>query len=390
MPVLVALAVIGTGLYAQDPGQAVIEHNGWFRYTNICESFKLTDPAVNRFSLERGYLRASYRWTEQLFTKLTVDFFSSDKYPDGATVRLKEAYMDFALPLRDFTFTAGLQKHYFGAIYSWPYLHPDKSLADAQEIAASADYGLILNGFLPSGLGELQLGIYNGEGYKYVGKYLNTKPEYLANLRLTPIAGVMAGISVLSLAEDMKNYKNDKKGRTTDGRFHLNNDTLNAGIFGLAPVFRLAYGPVALEGELLTYNYTRKFTYYVLNRDSANNIVDSTLVEKTKKYAHSGLDLLPIATLLKRKLELFARLSLWERKEENADGAMEVNLAKSLTRYGGGFNWHFYRRERGRPGSVFQFAWIREQARAEGSKPKDTFLAQFRFEWSATIAPLEH
>lgn len=56
----------------------------------------------------------------------------------------------------DFKFTAGVQKHYFGLIYSWDYTHPEKSLADDRSIYASADYGLNLNGYLPSGLGELK------------------------------------------------------------------------------------------------------------------------------------------------------------------------------------------------------------------------------------------
>jgi hypothetical protein len=385
--VLAALAAVTATGFAQDPGQSVLEHNGWFRYTNTSTEFGVTDPSVSRFTLERGYVRLSHRWTDALFTKFTVDMFSSDKYADGATVRLKEAFADIALPIPDFLLTAGLQKHYFGAIYSWDYTHPDKSLADAQDIAASADYGLTVNGFLPSGLGELQLGVYNGEGYKYVGKYVNTSPELLANLRLTPFAGLMVGASAMYNAEDMSRYKNDKAGRSSDGTKYLNPDTVNSGILGLAPVFRLAFGPVALNGEYIVYNYARQFSYYGINRDSAGAVIDSALVEKSKKYAQSGFDLMPVATLARRKLEVYGRFSTWERREEH-DGTMEVNLDKSLVRYGAGANWHLQRRERGRPGMEFQFAWVREQARKEGSKPKDTFMAQFRFEWSATIPAL--
>ena len=152
--------------YAIDPGQTELEVNGWFRYTNQSSEFKVTEPTVSRFLLDRGYVRLSHQWTPRLFSKMTVDVLSSDKYADGASIRLKEAFLDLALPVKDFTLTAGLQKHYFGLIYSWDYTHPEKELADDRGVCASADYGVTVNGFLPKGLGELQLGVYNGEGYK--------------------------------------------------------------------------------------------------------------------------------------------------------------------------------------------------------------------------------
>src|SRR5512139_2530755 len=157
--VALLLAILAAGsVYALDPGQTELEYNGWFRYHNQSTKFQVTDPTASRSLIERNYLRASHQWSPQFFSKLSMDFLSSSSFTDGAGVRIKEAYVDMALPIPDFTLTAGVQKHYFGLIYSWDYTHPDKSLADAQGVCASADYGVTVNGFLPKGLRELQLG----------------------------------------------------------------------------------------------------------------------------------------------------------------------------------------------------------------------------------------
>jgi hypothetical protein len=381
-------ALAATGALALDPGQTEFEHNGWYRYTNQSTNFAVTDPSVGRFSLERGYVRLSHQWTSLLFTKFTLDFHSSDKYSEGSTVRLKEGYLDFALPLKDFTLTAGLQRHYFGLIYSWDYTHPDKSLADDRGVCASADYGITLNGFLPSGLGEVQLGVYNGEGYKYAGKYVNLSPELLASLRLTPFGGLQVGASVFTNAEDFSLYKNDVAGgnRSSDNTLRLMPDTTNTGRFGLAPMARVAFGPVSLTGEYLVYNYTRTFSQYGINFDTTGTVTDSTLAEKSKDYAASGIDLVPQVNLLGRRLEVYGRFSTWEQKEQSGD-SMPVNLSKSFLRYGAGFNWHFQRRASGKPGAMVQLAWMRTQTRVEDADPTDTFMAQVRFEWNAILNP---
>lgn len=385
--ILTALAICALTGFALEPGETELEHNGWYRYTNQSSALKLTDPTVSRFSLERGYLRFSHQWVPAFFTKMTVDIFSSDKYPEGATVRLKEAYADLSLPfVRDFNFTAGLQKHYFGLIYSWDYTHPEKELADEQGICASADYGLTVNGYLPSGLGELQLGIYNGEGYKYAGKYVNTSPEFLGNIRLTPFAGVALGFSVFTNSADAALYKNDKKGRITEAGniFYMNADTANTSRLALAPSLKLAFGPFSILGEYLGYSYTRKFSYYQINHDTSGNIVDSTLVQKQKDYQMTGLDLVPMITLAGRKIEVFGRFSMWNRREQSGD-SMSLNKDKSFVRYGAGANYHFVRREKGKPGLIFQFAWTRTQPKNSELKPTDVLLAQVRFEWSTVI-----
>jgi hypothetical protein len=368
--------------YAIDPGQTELEVNGWFRYTNQSTEFKVTSPSVSRFSVDRGYVRLSQQWTPQLFSKVSIDFLSSASYADGTSVRLKEAYLDLALPLKDFTFTAGLQKHYFGLIYSWDYTHPEKELADDRGVCASADYGVTVNGFLPSGLGEVQLGVYNGEGYKMTGKFLETSPELLANLRLTPFGGVQIGASAFTSKKDISLYTNSTAGGklSPDRKKWLLPDTANTNRLGIAPMLKVSFGPVAVTGEYIIYNYARTYGYY--SADSASGAIsDSTYKSGEKKYAQFGFDVVPVVTLIGRKLEVFGRFALWDRKEDDvrADD-------KSFTRYGAGANWHFHRRASGKPGAEFQLAWTRDLTKKEGAKPTDTFSAQFRFEFSHVIS----
>ncbi|MDZ4121632.1 MAG: hypothetical protein U1C33_04385, partial [Candidatus Cloacimonadaceae bacterium] len=157
----------------------------------------------NYFALERGYFDLRTKFSEQTSARFTVDMFSTDMdgFKDGAGLKLKYGFVDFndLTPIPDLTITAGLQKVFFGTIYDWNYTLIGKDPVDEYKIANSADFGLTANGFLPEGLGEYAVGIYNGEGYKVFGKNLkdNTDFAYLANLRLTPIAGVTVGGSYM-------------------------------------------------------------------------------------------------------------------------------------------------------------------------------------------------
>ncbi|HPX09784.1 MAG TPA: hypothetical protein PLK65_01205 [Candidatus Cloacimonas sp.] len=147
----------------------------------------------NYLSLERGYLGLETKFSEQVKGRFTVDIFTTDKtyeyreyslvdstlsYStksgsiDGAGLKIKYAYLDFGglIPVKDMTLTAGMQKVYFGSIYDWSYTLIGKAPSDEHKVVSSSDLGITLNGYLPSGFGEYQLGIYNGEGYKSKSK----------------------------------------------------------------------------------------------------------------------------------------------------------------------------------------------------------------------------
>lgn len=378
-------ALAATAAWATDPGVTELENNGWFRYQMETKEFNLSEPDKSQFLLERGYIRMKHQFNAQLAAKVTVDILSSEGYADGAAVRLKEAYVDFGTPVKDLLLTAGLQKHYFSLIYSWDYTNPEKSLADKEKVAASADYGVSANGFLPSGLGEYQLGIYNGEGYKNVGKKVNTSPELAANLRLTPLAGVQVGASAFYNAVDNVNYANGTTGKlSTDRKSWLLPDTGNMKRLGIAPMLKLAVGPVSLLGEYISYSYTREYGYYAADSTSGT-ITDSTRIAKTRKYASNGFSAVPVLTLLDRKVEINGRFDVWNVTAEGSDGSMVKDTLKSHVLYGAGFNYHFFRREKGKPGVAVQLFWEREQATATSVAPKDVIMAQFRFEWMKAI-----
>jgi hypothetical protein len=382
--VLLTALLVGS-VFALNKGETELENNGWFRYTTAMPKFDFANATRGDFTLERGYIRLSHQWTTDLFSKMTVDVLSSSAYSDGASIRLKEAYIDYNLPLKETKFTAGLQKNYFSLIYSWDYTNIEKSLADKEGVVASADYGLTLNGYLPRGLGEWELGAYNGEGYKKVFatsvNQVNTVPAWVANLRLTPVGGVMIGSSFLYNAKDMSAYKNGSSFRSGD-TLRFNADTNNLGRLGIAPAAKLAFGPVSVLGEYIIYNYKRDLTFYRMTKDSSGHVTDSTKNAKDKKYAMSGFSVVPVVSLLKKKLELVGRYDMWNVR---ADGIKDT--LKSHTLFGLGANWHFARREKGKPGCELQLGWQREQPVATSVKPFDTFMAQFRFEWTGLIVP---
>jgi len=382
-------ALLAGSAFALNKGETELENNGWFRYTAGTTNFDFANLTRSDFLLERGYIRLSHQWTTDLFSKMTVDVLSSSAYSDGASIRLKEAYVDYNLPLKETKFTAGLQKNYFSLIYSWDYTNLEKSLGDKEGVLASADYGLSLNGYLPKGLGEWQVGAYNGEGYKraYAANGLvNIDPQYIANLRLTPFAGVQLGSSVLLNKSDRSAFKNSTtnyyKARSQQVALP---DTASISRFGLAPMAKLAFGPVSLLGEYIDFAYTRQYHYYA--SDTLGAVTDSTKLASEKKYHQSGLSIVPVVSLLKKKLELVGRYDMWNVKAEGADKSMALDSAKSHTLIGAGFNWHFARREKGKPGCELQLMWEREQAVNKAAKPKDQIMAQFRFEWTGLILP---
>lgn len=383
--VLTVLLMAGS-LFALDKGQTELENDMWFRYTAVMPNFTLASATRGDFDLERGYVRMAHQFTSNLYTKMTVDVLSSSAYSDGASVRLKEAYIDYSLPLKDTKFTAGLQKNYFSLIYSWDYTNIEKSLADKEGVVASADYGLTLNGYLPKGFGEWQLGAYNGEGYKKAfsstaPNQVNLSPDFDANLRLTPIGGIQFGSSILYNKTDKSAYKDGASFRQGDS-LRFNGDTNNVNRLGIAPMAKVALGPVSVLGEFIKYGYSRNLSYYRMTKDSSGHDTDSTLSTKDKKYAMNGFSIVPVVSLLKgKRLELVGRYDMWNV----TSGGVKDTLA-SHHMYGIGANWHFVRRGN-KPGVELQVGWERQQPVATSVKPTDTFMVQFRYEWSSLINP---
>ncbi len=278
--------------------------------------------AKNYLSLERGYFGLETKFTESTKARFTIDLFSSDathEWPnsysdatqpidsvtaytqssiDGAGLKLKYAYVDFAnlIPVPEQTLSVGLQKVYFGTIYDWNYTLIGKAPTDEYKVANSADYGVTVNGYIPAGYGEYALGVYNGEGYKKVGKSLkdNTAMAYLANLRLTPIPGVTIGGSYMANTVE----RDEKLSGNSINKIYEEQSLLD----GLA---RLAYGPADLWVE------------YIIKDVKLPN--DKYFSEGDKDYSSKGLMIMPIISLaeyLPVDVQLIGRYDMWDDSDK--------------------------------------------------------------------------
>ncbi|HOG26540.1 MAG TPA: hypothetical protein PLT96_01990 [Candidatus Cloacimonas sp.] len=315
------------------------------------------DKLVNNyFSLERGYLGLETKFTDQVKGRFTVDVFTTDKtyeyqtYSledstlisssksgsiDGVGLKIKYAYVDFGglIPIKDLSLTAGMQKVYFGSIYDWNYTLVSKAPSDEHKVVNSADLGITVNGYLPSGYGEYAFGIYNGEGYKKVGTNLkdNTDFAYLGNLRITPITGLTVGGS----------YMYNTVGRDKD----LNGEVTNPSYEKqqLMDIYTcLAYGPVNLISECII----KKVDYP--NLSDSNN---------TKEYTARGISIFPILNLkdfVKYDLQLVGGYDIWDESDRiETDKARNKVIASTI-----GVNYNFMPDETYTPVMQLQLNYI--------------------------------
>lgn len=380
----------------------------WGRWIN--ETAKKKDASTNYvdkvtknyLSLERGYFGLETKFSENTKGRFTVDIFSTDathEYQaytlsdssqvalpvepasltstaktgslDGAGLKIKYAYVDFAklTPIPDLTLTVGMQKTYFGTIYDWNYTLIGKAPTDEYKVANSSDLGVSLNGYLPNGLGEYAVGVYNGEGYKKVGSNLkeNTDFAYLANLRLTPIPGLTVGGSYMS---------------NTVGRDKaLDGDVLNSSYEEqslMDGVLRLAYGPVDIWAE------------YISKQVEYPNQTSST---KTKEYTATGLSIFPCVSLkeyLKYDIQLVGRYDTWDESDRVlTDSARHVLNATTF-----GANYNFMHDEAANPAMQLQLNYTSKKyneddshsSYANGVKDISQINLQLKWRFSSLIA----
>ncbi|GEM_PF-4643186 len=169
----------------------------WARYNAQLQPDKSTAEATNvlkqnGFSIQRGYVTLNPKFNDEMAFRFTFDLH------DVSSLYLKYAYFQYTLPtMPDLTMYAGLIKTYFGTLDSWSYVTIDKDLSDIAGVS-SADQGVSAYYYLPSGLGNCAFEIMNGEGYKKKSSYntTNVHPAYVANLSLTPMAGLTVGGAV--------------------------------------------------------------------------------------------------------------------------------------------------------------------------------------------------
>lgn len=331
----------------------------------------------NYMSLERGYLGLETKFTENTKGRFTIDIFSTDKTHeylvydpspetsstktgtlDGAGLKIKYAYVDFArlLPVQDLTLTTGMQKVYFGTIYDWNYSLIGKAPTDEYGIASSSDLGITLNGYLPQGFGEYQLGVYNGEGYKKVGASLkdNTSPAYLVNLRITPVSGVTLGGSYMA---------------NSVGRDEALNGAVNAAYEQqqlLDGVLRLAYGPIDMWTEYISKSV-----------DFPNAHSEFTL---------SGLSLFPTLSLkeyLGYDVQLLGRYDIWDQSDR-AETDKQRSKLNAITL---GTNYNFLHDESANPAMQLQLNYTlkkydEDESHADfADEKKDSSSINLQLKW---------
>ena len=345
----------------------------------------------NYFSLERGYLGLETKFSEQVKGRFTVDIFTTDKTHeyreysladstlsystksgsiDGAGLKIKYAYVDFGglIPVKDMTLTAGMQKVYFGSIYDWSYTLIGKAPSDEHKVVSSSDLGITLNGYLPSGFGEYQLGIYNGEGYKKVGANLkeNTDFAYLGNLRVTPITGFTIGGSYM-----INTVERDKK---------LDGEIINSSYEEqkLTDIYtRLAYGPVDLTGE------------YIIKDVDFPNVKD---INKTQAYTATGISIFPCLNLkayLPYDLQLVGCYDIWDESDRvETDKARNKVTASTI-----GVNYNFMPDETDNPAMQLQLNYTTKKYDednshsdyADGQKDSSQINLQLKWKFANTL-----
>lgn len=300
-----------------EPGQLQITVNSWLRYKAG------TAPFENYLAIERGYLRLDCQLTEKIKSRVNLDVFSSDKedYPDGAGLKLKYAYLKFDEIIPEGKLTVGLHENYWGLIYTWGYPTIEKVLEEKEHVLKPADYGISFSQDFSEGLGEWQIGIYNGEGYTRTGYKVDPNPAISGNIRVIPIPGITFGGSTL--------YEDRRGARRL----------LTAGIG------RVAFRPVDIWGEII--------------------------MTKIGKVTSIGGMIMPILTLAS-ELELVGRLDYWNPDTE----AEKDNRYRIIA----GFNYYPVESGKDKPTMMIQMNW---EGKKKDSELRHEFLVQLRWEFTS-------
>jgi hypothetical protein len=335
--VLLLTFVLVVGLQAQ----TTLSMELWTRYSMTRTNSKTTQST---FSLERGYLRLDPTFSDKIKGRFNLDFFSSDKYNDGAGLKLKYAYVEFnqLVPIKYSKVVVGLDKTYFGTIYDWEYMTIEKALEDKEKIVSSADYGISLNGSIPNGFGEYAVALVNGEGYSKAGSKLNINPAPMVNLRLIPLSGVTFGGSMLY-----------EKANFTDTIRTAYDKRLD-----YTGVLKLAYGPVDAWFEYLVQQY---------------GVTTRGVYNETKSQ---GFMIMPVVHL-GLAVDLVGRYDMWDKDTKTANDA--------YSRIIGGLNWNILRDAQGSPNLFIQANWQHTTFQNNTVKPTDEMMIQLRWKFSNTL-----
>ena len=331
--VFIGILILTTFMCYIFGGETQFYGENWFRYT---QKVKEDLTLESELEVKRIYLRYKHWHTDNIESRITLEFYSDDDYPDGAGLKLKDAYVKFKKLIPEGDITVGLQKQYFGRVYDWEYYPIEKCMGEKYKVIhGSRDYGISVGGYLPSGYGTWRLEAINGEGYKNVGENINSELGYVGDIRLIPIPGVTMGGSFIT--------ENTGTGPYQKRLFYTG-------------LLRYAKGPIDVWAQYL---------------GGEKGDPD----DPTPQMGYMIFPKFHIGNLANIDLEFLCRFDYWDPDtDENDDGKYM---------YLGGLNYYFSRQAKGKPGVMIQAVFVREQPELEGAEPTDKMMLQLRWHWAS-------
>jgi hypothetical protein len=149
----------------------------------------------NKFDLDRAYLTAKANLSDNTRLQFTTDVYrqtdtSKNAFYAGVAIRVKFAFAEY-LPASDVAVRIGMiPTHWQGLVDGlWKYRVLTANITDNTRAGynASADLGASASYTLPSKLGEIFVGIFNGSGYS--SPEANRFKDFALRATLTPLAG---------------------------------------------------------------------------------------------------------------------------------------------------------------------------------------------------------
>lgn len=308
----------------------------------------------NEIAVKRGYFRLEPQFTSNIKGRFNLDFFSDDGAADGVGMKLKYAYLDFAvLPIPDSKLTIGLMKTYFGTIYEWDYQVIEKDPSDKYKFVSSTDYGVGISGYFPQGFGTYNVAAYNGEGYKATGSDLNKDLNFAADVRVTPMVGVTLGGSY------MFKTKNDAQVDTTlAGNGELVDNPARINYNMLAGIGKVAFGNFSLLGQYLMK------TTSLPNVDGADD-VNSTVLSVMPKY------------MINNSFDIIGRYDMYDPDVDTDDDGYNVMVV--------GLNYNVVRDAKNSPTLFFQLNYETTMYEDSDKDPVNQIMLQMRWKFSEVL-----
>jgi hypothetical protein len=162
---LMALGVATLLATEAQPAAAQDVTVGGVTYAQYLYQLKDTASRANSFDLTRTYVNVIGRFKGGLLTRITPDLY---RVPDGSAVlRLKYAYVAYTPPNSPLTFKFGQTQTPWldWAEGVWDYRMQGTMSPERYGYITSADLGLAVDGAWADQAVNMQVGLYNGEGY---------------------------------------------------------------------------------------------------------------------------------------------------------------------------------------------------------------------------------